>query len=254
MAWIESHQTLARHPKTGRLLRALGISRVEAIGHLQFFWWWALDYAQDGDISSFGNSEIAEACQWIGDPDTFIHALISSGFVDQENAEKRIIHDHSDYCGKLISQRKANANRQKTWRDKRKTVTLQLPNNNVTVTLPLRNGATVKDSKVKDSKVKDIAPSAEIKPENAIPPTPEAVAGYFKAKGSTGAEGKLFFLHYESNGWMVGKNRMRSWRAAAAGWIERGPGFRNGGSAPEIVTVPMESEGLRQARLKGSPV
>lgn len=52
---------------------------------------------------------------------------------------------------------------------------------------------------------------------------PEAaeVAEYFKSHGSTGKEARLFWNHYESNGWKVGRNPMRKWRAAAANWILR---------------------------------
>ena len=32
---------------------------------------------------------------------------------------------------------------------------------------------------------------------------------------------KKFFSHYESNGWKVGKNSMKNWRAAADQWIAR---------------------------------
>lgn len=32
---------------------------------------------------------------------------------------------------------------------------------------------------------------------------------------------KKFFCHYESNGWKVGKNSMKSWRAAADQWRAR---------------------------------
>jgi hypothetical protein len=32
---------------------------------------------------------------------------------------------------------------------------------------------------------------------------------------------KKFYCHYESNGWKVGKNSMKSWRAAADQWKAR---------------------------------
>jgi len=34
-----------------------------------------------------------------------------------------------------------------------------------------------------------------------------------------------FFNYYESNGWMVGKNKMKDWKAALRGWDERQGGF-----------------------------
>lgn len=259
-AWIESHQTLGRHYKTGRLARLLGISRVTAVGHLQFFWWWAIDYAQDGEITPFDSGEIAEACEWEGDPEVFIHALISSKFVDDENG-KRTIHDHDEYAGKLIDNRKRNAEKQKRWRNKRNGVTLPLrvtdDESNVTVTLPLRNRATEQNTtqqNTTEQKALGVAPAArEKKAGSNIPPTAEEVAAYFAAK-STKSEGRKFFLHYEANGWMVGKNRMKNWMASASGWITRGPGFTNGSNVPISVEPPKESDALRLARERGSVI
>lgn len=34
-------------------------------------------------------------------------------------------------------------------------------------------------------------------------------------------ESDKFINYYESNGWMVGKNKMKSWKSAVAGWIGR---------------------------------
>ncbi len=34
-------------------------------------------------------------------------------------------------------------------------------------------------------------------------------------------QAESFFYHYESNGWVVGKNKMKDWHAAASGWIAR---------------------------------
>ena len=41
----------------------------------------------------------------------------------------------------------------------------------------------------------------------------------FESKGSTKAEAERFYNFYESNGWRVGKNKMKKWKAAAANWI-----------------------------------
>src|SRR5687767_5633894 len=53
MAWIESHQEIARHPKTRKLARLLGGSVPTAIGHLHLLWWWAVDYAEDGWLGKY---------------------------------------------------------------------------------------------------------------------------------------------------------------------------------------------------------
>jgi hypothetical protein len=112
MAWIESHQELARHPKTKRFARAAGISIPESIGYLHLLWWWALDFAQDGNLADYTDEDIADAMLWEGDPKKIVDALISSGFIDATNSGSgRAVHDWSDYAGRLISRRDKNRER-----------------------------------------------------------------------------------------------------------------------------------------------
>jgi hypothetical protein len=79
-------------------------------------------------------------------------------------------------------------------------------------------------SKSTDTKVSD-SNSAE-----ALPPTPksrfsppdvETVKNYFAEKGGTEGQAIRFHAYYESNGWKVGRNPMKNWKAAASGWISR---------------------------------
>jgi len=54
------------------------------------------------------------------------------------------------------------------------------------------------------------------------PPTLEEVCTEFDGRiENSGQEATSFFNHYESNGWKVGKNPMKSWKAAATNWINR---------------------------------
>jgi hypothetical protein len=115
MAYTESHQSLARHPKTLRLMRRLGTSRAETIGHLHLFWWWCLDYAPDGDLTPFDNEEIAIAAEWEGDADIYASAMISAGFIDDDDAV-RSVHDWPDYGGKLLARKESNKNRMRETR------------------------------------------------------------------------------------------------------------------------------------------
>ena len=117
MAWIESHQTLRKHPKTRALMRELGLSRVEAIGHLHCLWWWVLDYAEDGDLSRFAADEIAEGAEWEGDPDVFVAAMIAAGFIDQAD---RAVHHWHEFAGKLVDRRASNAARMREKREREK--------------------------------------------------------------------------------------------------------------------------------------
>ncbi len=146
MAWIESHQQLGRHPKTKAAARGLGITRVQMVGHLHYLWWWALDFAEDGDLSDIDPADIAEEAMWEDDPLAFINVLVETGFL---TADKHI-NDWDDYTGRLVAQRESNRERQRRHRDKAKiaettptSVTSQQPEGLVTVTSPLGHGATV---------------------------------------------------------------------------------------------------------------
>ncbi len=119
-AWIESHQTLRDHPKTRKLARLLGVSRAAAIGHLHCLWWWALDYAEDGDLSRYDALDIALGAEWEDDPGVFIAALEAAGFLTAETT----IHDWDDYTGRLIERREqareASKERQRRYRERHK--------------------------------------------------------------------------------------------------------------------------------------
>ena len=57
-----------------------------------------------------------------------------------------------------------------------------------------------------------------------IPPTQEEVEEYAKEKGYTVFSAERFIAYYESNGWKVGRNPMKNWRAAVSGWAARDKG------------------------------
>lgn len=53
---------------------------------------------------------------------------------------------------------------------------------------------------------------------------------------------QAFYAFYESNGWMVGKNKMKDWKAAARNWNSR-----------EVQKIPMESRPTKPIKVKPCP-
>ncbi|MCQ2771086.1 MAG: replisome organizer [Clostridia bacterium] len=77
-----------------------------------------------------------------------------------------------------------------------------------------------KDSIGKDSIVKDSIDeekNIEKKSSRFTPPTLEEVTNFCKENNYSIVPEK-FIYHYESNGWMVGKTKMKSWKAAVRYW------------------------------------
>lgn len=116
MAYVESHQALARHPKLLRLARKLNISKRESIGLLHMLWWWCLDYAPDGVLAGIGDDEIAMAVEWDGDPALLVDALVDTGWIDIDEGATLVVHDWMDYGGKLVQRKRANADRMRNAR------------------------------------------------------------------------------------------------------------------------------------------
>ena len=58
------------------------------------------------------------------------------------------------------------------------------------------------------------------KRKNFIPPTVDEVKEYIDSVGSQ-VDAESFVAFYESKGWMVGKDKMRSWKAAIVTWEKR---------------------------------
>jgi len=128
MAWIESHQSLKDNPKMDKLIRLLGISLPQAVGHLHLLWWWSLDNSDEGSLAGYEDCDIAGAARWEGDPHQFVDALVNcqvgkkAGFLERDEDGVLIIHDWDDYAGKLLEKRRTDAERKKEYRSRPKDV------------------------------------------------------------------------------------------------------------------------------------
>ena len=172
MAWLELHQTLPTNKKTLRLKSILKIKTPQAIGHLCLIWLWALDNAEDGDLSAFTADEIAEVAAWQSkDPQVFIDGLIQAGFLDPDMR----LHDWYDYAGRLADKREANKERMRAARAKTKESCAT----HVRSTTNARAGATVPNLTVPNSTV----PNSTVPNQEAILiDSTNATTGVFKDK------------------------------------------------------------------------
>ena len=85
------------------------------------------------------------------------------------------------------------------------------PNNNLDKTKSEPNvNVNVNDNDKKESKKK--------KATHFVPPTLEELKAYCIENGLHNVDGERFIDFYESKGWMVGKTKMKSWKASARNW------------------------------------
>lgn len=94
-------------PATVRLAAELGLNRWEALGRLDCLYWWTARYAPSGDLAPFSDAEIAAACDWTGEPDQLVMALLEAGVLTADAT----IADWYDLFGRYARQREGVARR-----------------------------------------------------------------------------------------------------------------------------------------------
>lgn len=87
---------------------------------------------------------------------------------------------------------------------------------------PNDNQMATQDRRGKDSLVEDsVLEDKETKRKRFTPPTLEEVQAYCYERNN-GVDAQRFIDYYTSNGWQVGKNKMKDWKAAVRTWERNG--------------------------------
>lgn len=80
-----------------------------------------------------------------------------------------------------------------------------------------QNVANLADSDSKSDSDSDSKNKKDSKNKNFTPPTLEEVKNYCQERNNT-VNPQKWISHYQSNGWKVGKNQMKDWKAAVRTW------------------------------------
>ena len=107
--------------------------------------------------------------------------------------------------------REQNRIRAKRWYDKQKTLTDSNVSSNVSLT---QSNATDKELDKEIEKESD-------KKKRFAAPTVEEVRAYCQERGNS-VDAQRFVDYYGANGWKVGKNPMKDWKAAVRTWENNG--------------------------------
>ena len=73
----------------------------------------------------------------------------------------------------------------------------------------------VNDNVLKENTLKGV------KEKRFAPPTPENVRGYCREMGYANVDAERFVDFYAAKDWMIGKNRMKDWKAAVRNWARQ---------------------------------
>lgn len=80
-------------PKFKKLKRRLGLPLWQVKGLLESLWHVTLSSTPEGDIGRLSNEDIAATIEWDGDEDDLIHTLTETGWIDESDEYRLVIHD-----------------------------------------------------------------------------------------------------------------------------------------------------------------
>ncbi len=90
------------HIKFKRLKRTLNLRDWECVGILESLWQFTARSHMRGDIGASENLDIALALDWEGDDEELINAFVKSGWVDECEEHRLIIHDWESHCPNYV--------------------------------------------------------------------------------------------------------------------------------------------------------
>lgn len=127
---------------------------------------------------------------------------------------------------------------------------------NVQQTCNERGGKTKTKTKTKNNVITDVITEIGDTPTKSSQstvkmerPTLEDVQAFVIEKGYDLVNPVTFFNYYESNGWRVGKNPMKNWRAAAASWQSKGQRHINETTTRVLSTPKKYDDNLSYAEI-----
>lgn len=159
------------------------------------------------------------------DPDNVqvtINYLLSKGLMTMSDTEA-----YMEKYSVMVGSESESAERVRRFRERQKEKMLQSNGKtlhcNDHVTPQLQSSNVDKDIDIdKDidtDKEKEIE-QKKLKRKHFTPPTLEEVQAYVTEKGYS-VDPERFISYYESNGWMVGRNHMKDWKATVRNWNAR---------------------------------
>ena len=222
------------HWKTRLLVRLLG---TEEAPLCVIRLWAHCQHRKTDRFTGWEPDVLASVCRWAGPAQTLWDSMLKTGFARIEEGVF-IAHGWADCNASLVS---AWANgklggRPKKTKENDDSDNHAKPEGNrsvipsVTVRLSDREDREDREEKRREDNALDVS---NAQPQGGVgeagkppskrfaPPTDAEMEMECARIGLPPAEGQKFRAYYESNGWRVGKNPMKSWRGALVGWKTR---------------------------------
>lgn len=226
---------LPRHPKTVKLERRLG---AEGFRGLIWLFLWVGENRPDGSLRGMTAEDVEIAADWKGQAGQFVSALSEVQFLDGEAGEYRI-HDWAEHnpwaAGRPARIAAAKIAAKTRW---------QLRDSDPDAAR-MRTACDSHESAMPHSP--PLTTPQDVRSKACVRPTLEEVTVYCRERGGR-VDPQQWFDHYTANGWRVGKNPMKDWRAAVRTWERNGVDSTNGNRKPSIAEIVEREQSIVRAR------
>lgn len=206
--------------KFKKLVRRLGVSRALAVGTLELLWIATQKNAKRGDIGRFSNEEIAIECDWSGDPDELVAALLETGWIDRSEEHRLVVHNWAQHAPRYLH---AWVKGQKTTFAAGDTTVLTTEGTVDPTAGETTEGGIPNLTKPNLTEPNVCAPAQpSAKPGKRFqPPTVEQVEAYCQERNNA-VDANRFVDYYTAQGWHLANGRkMVDWKAALRGTWEK---------------------------------
>jgi hypothetical protein len=205
--WIKIRTCLFTHPKVMRIAKHCGWTEEVVVGWLAKVWSWADSATESGHVDSVTHDDVSRVT---GAPQKFLASMQSVGWLVQDSTGI-VFPDYEEHMGKCAKSRVLAANRKKKQRD-----SLSRSQRDKSVTREEKNREEKSNKKSKPKEIRETRPASI-----------DDVRAYCEERrksGNNSVDPQTWWDYYESNGWRVGRNAMKDWRAAIRTWERNGVG------------------------------
>jgi hypothetical protein len=206
--WIKFEIATPDKPEIWTLASSLEIDPDAVVGKMLRIWAWFDQHTEKGNAASVTKLLLDRTVGVTG----FCNAVIGCGWMLE--ADNMISLPNFDrHNGKTAKNRAVTAKRVAAHKAKSNAV----GNAEVTLT-PLPKEEKRREEKSNTTTQGDKPPA----PKFTKPTLDQLITEFSGRVANPEGEAKTFLGHYESNGWKVGRNPMKSWQHAVTNWISRG--------------------------------
>ena len=201
--WIKMRVCLWTHPKVVTVASRLSVTKTHAIGALYCAWCIADQHANKNGHISMTADALDSLCEMPG----LTAAMASVGWMTLGETSLQFV-SYQEHNGATAKQRASANKRQKLSRSRHGRVTVR------------RDKSVTREEKRREEKKEEKDPPTPQSTAVVLvfkPPTIDEVRAYCIERRNR-VDPEAWFNHYTSNGWMVGRTKMKDWRAAVRTW------------------------------------